>query len=118
MMSKTNENYKSTVSLSGAFGALIALCLVAALIAGTVIYAANDVYAFVKPDMVVTINIPSPINAKQLSVLLCESGVINDDIIFLLYLQHKGKADMVSHLMGEWTFNSNMSYRDILQIFF
>jgi cell division protein YceG involved in septum cleavage len=111
---KRQTEYEASVSTRHALAVIIPLCLLAILLSFALISAANDVYAFVKPDNAVTVTVSSPMSAKQFSSLLRESGVIKDDLVFSLYLHSKGKDDDVSLLTGEWLLNSNMSYRDIL----
>ena len=105
---------EGTLSLRGAFGILIPLCLFSVLLACLLISVANDMYAFVKPSNEVTVSITAPISEKQLSLLLQKNGVINNATCFRLYLRSKGVSDKLSLISGEITLNSNMSYREIL----
>ena len=102
------------ISARRAFGILVPLFLVSLLIACLIISVANDMYAFVKPDRSVIITVSEPITDRQFSELLQKSGVIKNDFVFYLYLRSKGKSDDVSLVIGEWTLNSKMSYREIL----
>ena len=86
-----------------------ALFLCAAFVSVT-----NDMYAFVKPDREISVRIDAPVSAKELSRLLKESGVIRNEFVFELYLDSKGKSEKSELILGEWTLNSNMSYRRIL----
>ena len=108
MISNKTNDYRR------AFGVLIPLCLLSLLIACLVISVANDMYAFVKPDVEITVNIPSPMSDKQLSRLLQQNGVINNAAVFSLYLRSKGASEKLGNLSGEIKLNSNMSYREIL----
>ena len=58
------------------------------------------------------------ISPKELSTLLREKGIIKNDLVFALYLRSKNKTDSISTLRGEFTLNSAMSYREILQVLF
>ena len=104
----------SLISPRRALGVLIPLFLVSALLACALISVANDTYAFVKPDRAATLSISSPVSARELCRTLRQNGVIENDAVFYLYIKSKGKSDDVSLLLGEWTLNSNMSYREIL----
>ncbi len=105
---------EKTVSARRAFGIIIPLFLLSALIACLIISVTNDMYAFVKPDREEKLTVTSPITDKQLSLILKEKGIIKNDFVFYLYMRSKGKSDDISLLLGEWTLNSNMSYREIL----
>ena len=108
----------SPIDFKRAFGAVLPLCLVALMLAGLVISVANDMYAFVKPDEKITVTVDSPVSDGELAGLLKKSGVIENDIAFRLYLRSKNKLEKLSTLTGEWSLNSNMSYREImLEIF-
>ncbi len=108
----------TVITKKRAFGIIIPLFLVSALLAGAFISVANDMYAFVKPDRAATVTVSESIDAKQLSTLLREKGIIKNDLVFRLYMKAKGKDDDVPLVLGEWSLNSNMSYREIiLEIF-
>lgn len=115
-MTQTDRTAK--ISTRTAFGALVPLMLLALMLAGIVISVANDMYAFVKPDENIGVKIIAPLNDSELSKLLRESGVIENELIFTLYLRSKHKDGLVPSLTGEWTLNSNMSYREILSELF
>ena len=108
----------TVITLKRALEELIPIFLASALMAGAIISLANDTYAFVKSDKPATLTISSPITDTQLSRSLKESGVINNELAFLLYIRAKGKSEDVSLLLGEWSLNSNMSYREIVNEIF
>ena len=101
--------------------------LIAALLAlsfclsGCALYdqaAGDDISKFVKPDEKITVTVDAPVSDGELAGLLKKSGVIENDIAFRLYLRSKDKLEKLSTLTGEWSLNSNMSYREImLEIF-
>ncbi len=105
---------EASFSTRRALGIVVPLFLLSVLLACIIISVANDMYAFVKPDKAATLTVPSPITDKQLSHMLKDIGIIKNDFVFYLYLRSKGKSDDISLLLGEWTLNSNMSYREIL----
>lgn len=113
-----NAEHTSKISKRKAFGTLIPLLFLCVFISSTVISVANDMYAFVKPLQSVTVSISSELSANELSDLLQENKVIKNDFVFTLYLRAKKKANDVPLLRGEFTLNSNMSYREILQTLF
>ena len=106
------------ISTRRALGALSPLLLISVFIASAVISVANDMYAFVKPDSETNIIIDRELSPKELSSLLREKKIIKNDLVFTLYLRSKKKTDLIPSLRGEFTLNSSMSYREILQILF
>ena len=115
-MKKNTKRYDEypPITKKKALGLIVPLCLFSILISSLVISVANDMYAFVKPDTDIVFTVDSPLSPKELSHMLMKKGVIKNDIAFLLYLDSKGKSDKVDLILGEWTLNSNMSYREIL----
>lgn len=104
----------TVISARRAFLILVPLFLAVVLLACALISVTNDMYSFVKPDSTATVSINAPTSARELSVILRENGIIENDIVFYLYLKSKGKGEDVATLRGEWILNSNMSYREIL----
>lgn len=99
---------------SRTFGYIIPLCVLSLLLSGVVISVTNDMYAFVKPDREITVNIAAGSSLYDVSEQLGSSGVIMNPAVFRLYVSHKGKAEAVGKFCGELTLNSDMSYRTIL----
>lgn len=113
-----NTEYKEALArtpmtFKRAFGIILPLCLVALLLAGAVISVANDVYAFVKPDAQITVNVSAP-SVKELSSVLQDAGVIKNAFIFEIYLRRRGLEDELALLDGDLTLNSSMSYRELI----
>lgn len=111
--SKQNDNV-FPIKTRRAIGSILSLCLVALLLSGAIISVANDMYAFVKPNKEIAVRLDTPVSDEELSRLLQSKGVIKNGAVFKLYLRSKGKLDKLGTLTGEWTLNSNMSYREIL----
>ena len=105
---------KGAIATSRAFSILLPLCLFSILLSGIIISVFNDVYAFIKPDSDVTITVSEPLSDTAFSDLLQKNGVIKNPTVFKLYLRSKGLSDRLSGITGEWVFNSNMSYREIV----
>ena len=93
---------------------VVPICLCALLLAAATVSVTNDMYAFVKPEQEVTLTVDSSIDAKELSELLGDAGVVKNPFAFELYLRSKGRSADVPYLRGEWTLNKNMSYREII----
>ena len=51
MESQKGKANRGDINVSRALGVIIPLCLLGTMLGGLVIYIANDMYAFVKPDM-------------------------------------------------------------------
>ncbi len=117
-MKRTESHTPLPMDFKRAFGIIVPMCLVALVIAGIVISVSNDIYAFVKPDESTVLKIDTPLTDKELSDTLQEKNVIKNAFVFRLYLRSKGKANATSSLLGEWTLNSNMSYREIVMEIF
>ena len=108
----------STITFKRAFGIIIPLCLTALLIAGAIISVANDVYAFVKPDNVITILLEEQHDAKSFSSLLQDRGVINNAFVFAIYLRSHGLEHELANIANELTLNSKMNYRELVDEIF
>ena len=114
MNNKSNhpEAYKREI------GVVISLCLFSLMLAGALLSVVNDMYAFVKPDAKITVEITEGMSAFQFAELLRENGAINNSALFALYLRSKNKSDDIAKLSGRWQLNTNMSYREIFKEIF
>ena len=92
---------------------VLIVLIISAFTSYYVISIANDVFAFVKTEHTVTINVTDEMTRKELSYLLKKNGVIRYDWAFDLYLIYKGD-DASSFLLGEHTINSSMNYSQII----
>ena len=72
----------------------------------------SDITGFGKPDKEITITINQGSGAYQISKILADSGVINSEQIFRLYV--KRSEDGANLQFGEFTLNSNMDYDTII----
>ncbi len=97
-------------------GLILPLCILALFIAAGVVSVANDMYAFVKRGGEVTLNIQRESSVSGIARQLAKSGVINNPTVFCLYVESKGKADILDDFSGEITFDLSMSYREILSL--
>ena len=101
-------------SITRAFSIILPICVLSLLISGIVITLANDMFAFVKDDMEVTINIDEGSTIQEISDMLFDGGLIRNPEMFTAYVKSKDKVDSVEKFCGEITLNSSMSYRQIL----
>ena len=100
-----------------AFSKITVLSMTALLIAALGVSIANDLYAFVKPDREILLSVEEATSLKELSEMLDEQGVISNPTVFRLYVQSKGRKDLLESFHGTLTLNSTMSYRQILMSF-
>ncbi|MBO5938548.1 MAG: hypothetical protein J6Q82_03505 [Clostridia bacterium] len=100
-----------------AFSKITVLSLTALLVAAIGISVANDLYAFVKPEGEIVLSLDEPHSLKELSKTLEEQGVIANPTVFRLWVQSKGKTELLEGFCGTLTLNSAMSYRQILLCF-
>ena len=105
---------KKTVSRKTAFGTMTTLGLAAIFLAAIIISVTNDMYAFVKKEKAITLNIDSPYSLEGFSRMLGDCDAINNPYVFMLYVKSKNKTPLVEGFVGELNINENMSYRDIL----
>ena len=116
-MKEYNSN-EGAISTNRAFAVLLPLCLFSILLACLFISIVNDIYAFVKPDTELSVVISLPMTDSELAEHLKDVGVIENPTVFTFYLRSKGLSQGLGQITGEWTLNSNMSYREIVSEFF
>ena len=97
-----------------AFGIIIPLCLAALMLGGAIISVGNDIYAFVKPDVGVTLRVDEPLDLASLSRRLQDEGIIKNPTVFSLFIKSKGRQEKLEAFVGEVALNRNMSYREIM----
>lgn len=97
-----------------ALAIILPLCVLSLLMSALVCSVANDMYAFVKKERAITLNIDTPYSLEEFSGLLGDCDAINNPYVFLLYVKSKNKTELVEGFVGELNINENMSYREIL----
>ena len=102
------------MAIRRALGLILPLCVLSVLLSGLFISVVNDIYAFVKEDRLVTIDINEQNTLEQISDMLLDSGIIKNKEIFCAYVKSKNKQAAVEEFVGEITLNTSMSYREIL----
>ncbi len=101
-------------ALKRAFGIILPLCMLSILIAGAVCSVANDMYAFVKKDREVTIEIREGTSLSEFSKMLAKNDIVDNPTVFCLYVRSKKKTDKIENFSGEVTLDRAMSYREIV----
>ena len=87
------------------------------LFAAIVISLTNDIYAFVKPNKTVTLELSESLEVSDVAEILGNAEVVNNPGIFTLYVISKGAEERITNFSGEIILNSSMSYREILKKF-
>ena len=87
--------------------------IISAFLSYYVISVGNDVFAFVKTNKEVTLNIPEGITRKELAFLLEKNDIIEYQWAFDLYLRYKD-CNEEAFLSGEHTFDTHMNYSQII----
>ena len=87
------------------------------LFSGLVISLANDVFAFVKPQIAITFSISEPTSLYTLSTELQNYGAIENALSFWIYVKYRNAEPYLENFYGSVELNSDMSYRDIINQF-
>ena len=95
-------------------GAVVMLTLWSLLAALLILSAANDLYAFIKPDRSLTLELRAEETPWSLSLLLSEEGIIDQPLLFSLYLRSEGITEFSSESHELILLHASMSYREIL----
>lgn len=110
-----NRLFSDRRTVRRAFRSVLVLCLTAILFAALLISVVNDLYAFIKPEHDLSLQIDSPRSLREFSLLLEQEGLIANPTVFSLYVRFKGKTEVVESFVGSAYLSSSMSYREILQ---
>ena len=115
-----NENSRGT-GHSGIRSLIKALVYIAAVLIVSVVLGifginiANDVFAFVKEDDEMTIEIPEYMTTAELADILYENGIIKYPLVFKIY---NGRNDNgVEFVAGTYTVSTNTSYDELFSKF-
>ena len=100
-----------------AFSVIAVIVLLSMLTAGFIVSVANDLYAFIKADATMTLEISSPVSLSELAKKMQAGGIIENPNIFSLYIRSHGKAAALESFCGSVKLDSHMSYREILREF-
>ena len=120
---KNNNTNSGIIELSNAqrirraCSVIIPLCFLCLLIAAAAVSAANDMYAFVKPDKTVNLSFEKSASVYSVAKTLEEKGVIDNPALFSLYVKSKHREEKIEKFHGELTLKTNVSYREILNAF-
>lgn len=96
------------------FGVIFVMALTAAFLACILIAAANDIYAFIKSEGEIILEVSSPLSVSDFSKLLHDNEVISNPHIFNIYIRSKNRSPLIEGFSGEVKLDRSMSYREIL----
>ncbi len=111
---KKENSFSNKKAVRRIFSSIFVMALTAAFFACLLISVTNDIYAFIKSDGEVILNLSSPLSVTELSKLLHDNKVISNPYIFSLYVKSKNKTDIIESFFGEAKLDRSMSYREIL----
>ncbi|HAZ20090.1 MAG TPA: endolytic transglycosylase MltG, partial [Clostridiales bacterium] len=104
-------------ALIGIVKALIYIAFVifsGAIIAVFGIRIANDVFAFVKDDVEVTIEITEDMSLNEVTDLLYRNKIINYPSVFKFYFKSKNASNIIEFEPGAYTLSATMNYSQII----
>lgn len=107
----------SAQRLRRACAVIVPLFFFSLLLTAALISAANDIYAFVKPDKEITLSLEPQETIYDTARLLSKNGVIKNPALFSLYARSKGAEERIFSFSGEISLSTSMSYREILRSF-
>lgn len=96
---------------------ILPLTLLSILVSCAVISVANDMYAFVKKDFEVSLEISAAEGLESIATRLGRADILENPHVFAAYVRSKDAEGKISEFSGNITLNSNMSYRQILSEF-
>jgi len=120
---QNNNTHSGIIELSSAqrikraCSVIIPLCFLSLLIAAAAVSAANDMYAFVKPNKTVNLSFDGSVSVYSVALVLEEKGVIDNPALFSLYVKSKHREEKIKKFRGDITLQTNISYREILSAF-
>ena len=96
------------------FEIIIIATLLSAMLALAIISVVNDMYAFVKPDSNVSLDISEPLSLRAISLKLQDEGIIKNPTVFCIFVKSKGKQESLESFIGQAALRQDMSYREIM----
>ncbi len=110
-------NPSSAERIRRAASVIIPLCFLSIFLALFIVASANDIYAFVKPEKEVLVDITASESIKDVAKELEAAGVIKNPTLFTLYVRSKNAEDNLLPATDKITLDTSMSYREILKVF-
>ena len=111
---KKENSFSNKKAVRRIFSSIFVMALTAAFFACLLISVTNDIYAFIKCDGEILLNVSSPLTVTEFARLLHDNDIISNPHIFSLYIKSKNKTEVVESFSGEALLDRSMSYREIL----
>ncbi|MBO5648897.1 MAG: endolytic transglycosylase MltG [Clostridia bacterium] len=108
-------DYTAITSLLKGIVYIVAVLVISVFASWTIIEVANDVFAFVKSDEVISVVIEEDMTSADVAQLLHENGIIKYPTIYELFVRIKGES--TDYLVGEYEISPSMNYGDINDAF-
>lgn len=118
--SKANSgisNRSNAKRVARACSVIIPLCFFSLLLSLFLAFCANDMYAFVKPEGEVKIEIVGARSVRETAKLLENNGIIENPALFCAYVKSSGADKKIASAEGVITLDTSMSYREIVAEF-
>ena len=109
------ESGNTVVGIIKCISYITVVFVIAAIISTIVIFVANDMYAFVKSDEAIEIEIPEDASVSDIAEILNDNGIIKYKGIFKMYAGRKDDGQGFS--AGKYTVSPMSSYSDLLSKF-
>ena len=111
-MSRTNNELKKR-----AYSFLVPIFFLSLFLASVIISVGNDMFAFFRPEHQAVIEISSPLSLGEMSRVLEDNRIISNPTVFSVYVRARGAEEKLTSFTGRVELRSDMSYRELLQIF-
>lgn len=94
---------------------IVSVLVISVFASWAIIEIANDVFAFVKSDEVVSVVIDEDMTAKDVAQLLYDNGVIKYPTVYELFIRLKKES--TDYLVGEYEISPSMNYGQLNDTF-
>lgn len=94
---------------------IVSVLVISVFASWAIIEIANDVFAFVKSDEVVSVVIDEDMTAKDVAQLLYDNGVIKYPTVYELFIRLKKES--TDYLVGEYEISPSMNYGQLNDAF-
>ncbi len=101
----SSDNMKVFLKHLKYYGAIV---LAALLLTVCIVNVSNDVFAFIKPDDSIVVNIPKGTSTMGIAKILKKNNVIEHPLVFMLYSKLKRADGQFQY--GDYSLNSNLGY--------
>lgn len=96
---------------------ILGVVVISGILAYNMIMMANDVFAFVKEPVAISVTIPENVDIEQISRILYENHLIKYPKIFNFYINYRQKDKEWEFEAGTYPVSSDMNYDDLIYTF-